>query len=61
MPKINRKYVEDVTSVSIKTDYEKITYEKDIIKNVFRAKPDSRGRLHIGTTNEVIIIELKRG
>lgn len=59
MPIINRKDISDVTLVTIDTNYEKLIYEKNIIKKVFRTKPDSRGRIHIGTTNEVLIVELK--
>lgn len=49
----------DAKKVTIDTKEEKIIYDSSKIKSVFKTSPDSRGRLHLGTQNRVIVIELK--
>lgn len=53
-----KEYIK-VKKVTIETGEEKIIYDSDTVKNVFKAHPDSRGRLHLGTSNTVIVIELQ--
>lgn len=48
-----------VKKITMETGEEKIVYDKSTIKNVFKTTPDERGRLHLGTKNKVIVIELK--
>lgn len=45
--------------ITIDTGEEKIVYDVSTIKGVFKTSPDSRGRLHLGTQNRVVVIELK--
>jgi hypothetical protein len=48
-----------VKKITMETEEEKIVYDKNTIKNVFKAMPDERGRLHLGTKNKVVVIELQ--
>jgi len=45
--------------IIIDTGEEIITYDLENIKQVFKIRPAGRGRLHLGTTNKVVVIELK--
>ncbi|MDD4377774.1 MAG: hypothetical protein PHH48_06535 [Eubacteriales bacterium] len=45
-------------TITIDTGEEKIVYDADTIKSVFKSNPDTRGRLHLGTQNKVVVIEL---
>ena len=44
--------------VIIETKEEKMVYDSSIV-SVFKVKPDSRGRIHVGTGNRCVVIELK--
>lgn len=45
--------------ITIETGEETIVYDERTIKSVFKTSPESRGRLHLGTQNRVVVIELK--
>lgn len=45
--------------IIIDTGEETITYDLENIKQVFKIRPAGRGRLHLGTNNRVVVIELK--
>ena len=45
--------------ITIETGEEKIVSDLYTIKRVFKTTPDARGRLHLGTQNRVVVIELK--
>jgi hypothetical protein len=58
MAKVNREIIH-AKNVIIETEEEKIIYDQSKIAQVFKTTPDERGRLHLGTSNRVLVIELK--
>ena len=53
------KEIINAKKITVETGEEKIIYDLSTIKSVFKTEPDSRGRLHLGTQNRVVVIELK--
>jgi hypothetical protein len=52
------KWIIPAEKITIETKDESIVYDKTKVKKVFKKSPDKRGRIHLGTTNKVIVIEL---
>jgi len=55
---MSKEYI-DAKKITIETGEETIVYDERTIKSVFKTSPESRGRLHLGTQNRVVVIELK--
>ena len=55
---MSKEYIQ-AKKVTIDTVDEKIVYDLSKIKSVFKTNPDSRGRIHLGSQNRVLVIELK--
>lgn len=58
MSKINREIIK-AKKITVETEEETIIYEGENVKQVFKTRPDTSGRLHLGTKNRVLVIELK--
>jgi hypothetical protein len=55
---MNKEFLK-AEKIVIYTGEEKIVYDQENIASVFKSAPDSRGRLHLGTQNKVVVIELR--
>jgi hypothetical protein len=58
MAKINKEII-NAKQITIDTGEEVIIYPSDKIVKVFKTKPDKNGRIHMSTTNKIVVIELK--
>jgi len=58
MSKINREII-NVKKITVETEEETMIYDGKTVKQVFKTRPDTTGRLHLGTQNRVLVIEFQ--